>query len=148
MTSLTQQSCDACRADAPRVTDQERQELHGQIPDWILVEEDGIEKLQRVFPFGDFAEALTFTNQVGELAEKEGHHPAILTEYGKVTVTWWTHKIGGLHRNDFISAAKTDALGFAFRSSYLVARPPYFAALTISSTAMIKTACGNRPGLC
>jgi|TARA_Y100000589_G_scaffold120680_1_gene115123 4a-hydroxytetrahydrobiopterin dehydratase len=110
MTSLTQQSCDACRADAPRVTDQERQELHGQIPDWILVEEDGIEKLQRVFPFGDFAEALTFTNRVAELAEDEGHHPAILTEYGKVTVTWWTHKIGGLHRNDFICAAKTDAL--------------------------------------
>ncbi|MBL4571079.1 MAG: 4a-hydroxytetrahydrobiopterin dehydratase [Alcanivorax sp.] len=110
MTSLTQQSCDACRADAPRVTDQERQELHGQIPSWILVEEDGIEKLQRVFSFGDFAEALAFTNRVAELAEDEGHHPAILTEYGKVTVTWWTHKIGGLHRNDFICAAKTDAL--------------------------------------
>ena len=110
MTSLTQQNCDACRADAPSVTDQERQELHPQIPDWILVEEDGIEKLQRPFSFGNFTEALAFTNQVAELAEREGHHPAILTEYGKVTVTWWTHKIGGLHRNDFICAAKTDAL--------------------------------------
>ena len=110
MTSLTTQSCEACRADAPRVTDQERQELHPQIPEWILVEEDGIEKLQRHFSFKNFVDALAFTNQVGELAEKEGHHPAILTEYGKVTVTWWTHKIGGLHRNDFICAAKTDAL--------------------------------------
>ncbi len=80
------------------------------MPEWILVEEDGIEKLQRHFSFKNFVDALAFTNQVGELAEKEGHHPAILTEYGKVTVTWWTHKIGGLHRNDFISAAKTDAL--------------------------------------
>ena len=74
------------------------------------VEEDGIEKLQRHFPFRNFVQALAFSNRVGELAEQEGHHPAILTEYGKVTVTWWTHKIRGLHRNDFICAAKTDAL--------------------------------------
>jgi len=53
---------------------------------------------------------MTFTNQVGEIAEAQGHHPAILTEWGKVTVTWWTHKIKGLHRNDFIMAAKTDRL--------------------------------------
>ena len=110
MTSLSTQSCAACQADAPQVTDQERQELHPQIPDWILVEEDGVEKLQRHFRFRNFVDALAFTNQVGELAESEGHHPAILTEYGKVTVTWWTHKIHGLHRNDFICAAKTDSL--------------------------------------
>ncbi|MED5388088.1 MAG: 4a-hydroxytetrahydrobiopterin dehydratase [Pseudomonadota bacterium] len=110
MTSLTTQSCTACRADAPRVTDQERQELTPQIPEWIQVEEDGIEKLQRHFSFRNFVEALDFTNQVANLAEDEGHHPAILTEYGKVTVTWWTHKIHGLHRNDYICAAKTDAL--------------------------------------
>ncbi len=110
MTSLTTQSCTACRADAPRVTDQERQELTPQIPEWIQVEEDGIEKLQRHFSFRNFVEALDFTNQVANLAEDEGHHPAILTEYGKVTVTWWTHKIHGLNRNDYICAAKTDAL--------------------------------------
>jgi 4a-hydroxytetrahydrobiopterin dehydratase len=63
-----------------------------------------------VFTFNDFAGALAFTNRVGALAEAEGHHPAILTEWGKVTVTWWTHAISGLHRNDFIAAAKTDAL--------------------------------------
>lgn len=58
------------------------------------------------FKFKDFAEALAFTNKVGQIAEEEGHHPSILTEWGGVTVTWWTHKIKGLHRNDFIMAAK------------------------------------------
>ena len=74
------------------------------------MEQDGIKRLERVFKFPDFAQALAFTDKVGELAEAEGHHPAILTEWGKVTVTWWTHKVKGLHRNDFIMAAKTDPL--------------------------------------
>ena len=66
--------------------------------------------MERVFAVKDFVEALRFTNRVGALAEAEGHHPAILTEWGRVTVTLWTHKIHGLHRNDFIMAAKIDAL--------------------------------------
>ncbi len=61
-----------------------------------------------MFKFKDFVQAGAFTNKIAEIAEQEGHHPAILTEWGKVTVTWWTHKIKGLHRNDFIMAAKTD----------------------------------------
>ncbi|MEO1901017.1 MAG: 4a-hydroxytetrahydrobiopterin dehydratase [Alcanivorax sp.] len=108
--TLQQQHCEACRADAPRITEQEARELRPRIPDWKQIEEDGEERLQRQFSFKNFAEALAFTNRVGDLAEDEGHHPALLTEYGKVTVTWWTHKIGGLHRNDFICAAKTDDL--------------------------------------
>jgi 4a-hydroxytetrahydrobiopterin dehydratase len=75
-----------------------------------VVEHDGIARLERAFGFPTFADALAFTNRVGTLAEAEGHHPALLTEWGRVTVTWWTHKIRGLHRNDFIMAAKTDAL--------------------------------------
>ena len=74
------------------------------------VELDGIKRLRRVFAFDDFAQALEFTKKVGELAEEEGHHPALLTEWGGTTVTWWTHKITGLHRNDFIMAAKTNEL--------------------------------------
>ena len=66
--------------------------------------------IELVFSVDDFAQALEFTNKVGELAEEEGHHPALLTEWGRTTVTWWTHKIRGLHRNDFIMAAKTDEL--------------------------------------
>ena len=108
--SLQTRNCEACRPDAPRITEEQARELRPQIPHWKQVEEDGVEKLQRQFIFTNFAEALSFTNQVGGLAEDEGHHPAVLTEYGKVTVTWWTHKLRGLHCNDFICAAKTDLL--------------------------------------
>lgn len=64
--------------------------------------------LQRVYQFPDFQQAIAFANSIGEIAEAEGHHPALLTEWGKVTVTWWIHAIKGLHHNDFIMAAKTD----------------------------------------
>ena len=92
------------------MTEAEIAELHPQIPTWEIVERDGIKRLEKVYKFDNFVDALAFTNKVGELAEEEGHHPAILTEWGKVTVTWWTHKIRGLHQNDFIMAAKTDQL--------------------------------------
>jgi len=84
--------------------------LKPEAPDWDIVERDGILRLERAFKFKNFVQALAFTNRVGELAEEQGHHPALLTEWGRVTVTWWTHKIKGLHRNDFIMAAKTDEL--------------------------------------
>jgi 4a-hydroxytetrahydrobiopterin dehydratase len=102
--------CVACRKDAPTVTDDEIAELHPQIPGWNIVDLDGIKRLSRVFLFADFAQALDFTDTVGALAGEEGHHPALQTEWGRTTVTWWTHKIKGLHRNDFIMAAKTDEL--------------------------------------
>ena len=110
METLTQMRCVACRKDAPTVTDAEIAEFHPQVSDWEIVELDGIKRLRRVFSFDDFAQALEFTNKVGELAEEEGHHPTLLTEWGRTTVTWWTHKIRGLHRNDFVMAAKTDVL--------------------------------------
>ena len=110
MAELSQQKCVACRADAPRITDSELAALRPQIPGWDLVKRDGILQIERIFRFKDFAEALAFTVKIGNLAESEGHHPAILTEWGKVTVSWWTHKIRGLHRNDFIMAARTDAV--------------------------------------
>ena len=71
---------------------------------------EDIERLEWVFTFNNFADALSFTNRVGALAESEGHHPVILTEWERVTVTLWTPEIRGLHRNDFIMAAKIDAL--------------------------------------
>jgi 4a-hydroxytetrahydrobiopterin dehydratase len=110
MAVLTNEKCTACRRDSPLVTEAEIQELKPQVPDWMLVERKGIQQLERVFATKDFVEALRFTNRVGALAEAEGHHPAILTEWGRVTVTLWTHKIKGLHRNDFIMAAKIDSL--------------------------------------
>jgi 4a-hydroxytetrahydrobiopterin dehydratase len=110
MQSLEALHCVACRRDAPTVTADEIAELHPQVADWELVEEEGIPRLRRAFSFDNFATALAFTNTVGAVAEEEGHHPALLTEWGRMTVTWWTHKIRGLHRNDFIMAAKTDEL--------------------------------------
>lgn len=110
MAVLTNEKCTACRRDSPLVTEAEIQELKPQVPDWMLVERQGIQQLERAFATKDFVEALRFTNRVGALAEAEGHHPAILTEWGRVTVTLWTHKIKGLHRNDFIMAAKIDSL--------------------------------------
>jgi len=92
------------------VTDTEINQLHPGIPQWRFIEEGGIRKLERAFRFANFVKALAFTNGVGELAEAEGHHPRLTTEWGKVTITWWTHKIRGLHRNDLIMAAKTDGL--------------------------------------
>jgi 4a-hydroxytetrahydrobiopterin dehydratase len=110
MATLTQEKCEACRADAPKVSDEELAELIRAIPDWNIEVRDGIMQLEKIYRFSNFIEALDFTNKVGRLAEDEGHHPALLTEWGKTTVTWWSHKIKGLHRNDFIMAAKTDEL--------------------------------------
>jgi 4a-hydroxytetrahydrobiopterin dehydratase len=109
MEALTSEKCTACRRDSPRVTPAEIEELKPQIAQWGMAEREEIPRLERVFRFTNFADALAFTNRVGALAEAEGHHPAILTEWGRVTVTLWTHKIRGLHRNDFIMAAKIDS---------------------------------------
>ncbi len=110
MATLAGMKCEACRRGAPTVTEEEMAEYRREVPEWEVAEREGIKRLERVFEFPDFAQALAFTNRVGGVAEEEGHHPALLTEWGRVTVTWWTHKIGGLHRNDFIMAAKTDQL--------------------------------------
>jgi 4a-hydroxytetrahydrobiopterin dehydratase len=110
MTNLHQMKCVACRAGEPTVTDSEIYMLHPQISEWQVKEVEGINRLERVFKFKNFAQALEFTNKIGAIAEKEGHHPLIITEYGRATVDWWTHKIGGLHKNDFIMAAKTNEL--------------------------------------
>lgn len=104
---LATERCEACRADSPRVTDAEAQQLLRELPDWWIVEQDGVQRLQRVFHFENFISALAFTNEVGRIAEEAQHHPLIITEWGRVTVQWWTHAIGGLHRNDFILAART-----------------------------------------
>jgi len=110
MNTLTSMKCVACRGGEPTVTEAEMAEYHPQVSDWQLIEHEDIRHLERVFKFKNFVEALAFTDRVGALAEAEGHHPALLTEWGRVTVSWWTHKIRGLHRNDFIMAAKTDAV--------------------------------------
>ncbi len=108
MPVLSNKTCVACRVGAPQATQKEIDSFKPQIPDWTITNVDDVNHLIRVFKFKNFIEAIAFTNKIGDLAESEGHHPAILTEWGSVKVSWWTHKINGLHINDFIMAAKTD----------------------------------------
>lgn len=107
---LSKLKCVACRGGEPTLTDAEIAELNPQVAEWQIIELEGVKRLQRVFKLKNFIEAVAFTNKVGMIAEKEDHHPLIITEWGRVTVQWWTHKIRGLHKNDFIMAAKTDEL--------------------------------------
>jgi 4a-hydroxytetrahydrobiopterin dehydratase len=110
MSELSHLRCVACRGDEPRLKEDEIVKLKPEVPEWQVIEDGEIKKLERNFKFKNFKQALAFTDQVGGIAEEEDHHPLIQTEWGKVKVMWWTHKIRGLHRNDFIMAAKTDAL--------------------------------------
>lgn len=111
MVDLPQMDCVSLRGSAMALETSEIEHYHQQVPDWEIITVEGENRLKRVFKFKNFAEALAFTNRVGQIAEQQDHHPAILTEWGRVTVLWWAHKVHGLHLNDFIMAAKTDRLG-------------------------------------
>jgi 4a-hydroxytetrahydrobiopterin dehydratase len=117
MSELYQQKCLVCQPGSLPLTTEEIATFKPAIPDWSLWEYEGVPRLQKVYRFPDFQQAIAFTNAVGESAEQEGHHPALLTEWGKVTVSWWTHDIGGLHKNDFIMAARTDVIYQKLKSS-------------------------------
>ena len=110
MINLAAGQCVPCRGGDPPLTQAEIDDLKFHAPRWDVVAQDGIPRLQRVFKFKNFGEAVAFTNKVAAIAEKQDHHPRIITEWGRVTIQWWTHVIKGLHRNDFIMAAKTDEL--------------------------------------
>lgn len=108
MNSLAKKVCVACRGGIPPLKGAELEKYKNQLAEgWHVVEDHHLEK---EFKFKNFKEALDFTVKVGELAEKEGHHPDIYLAWGKVVVKTWTHKIDGLHENDFILAAKIDCL--------------------------------------
>ncbi len=110
MPDLAHLKCVACRGGEPTLTEAQIAELKPQVPDWQVREIDGERRLERTFKFPNFRDAIAFTDKVAAIAEEQDHHPLIVTEWGKVTVQWWTHKIRGLHQNDFIMAARTDAL--------------------------------------
>lgn len=105
---LNELQCEACSKESIALTEPERQELLLELDDWQLIERDGIPQLEKVYRFKNFKLAWHFSNKVAELAEQEFHHPTILLEWGRVKVTWWSHSIKGLHKNDFICAAKCD----------------------------------------
>ena len=105
---LTARSCVPCRGGVPPLTEAEARRLCEAVPAWALLENGT--RLVRRFEFRDFKAAMEFVNRVADLAEEEGHHPDFAIHWNKVELTLWTHKIGGLHENDFILAAKIDRL--------------------------------------
>lgn len=110
MKELAAMQCVRVRRGDPPASEEEIEAGLAQLPGWSVIEQGGIRKLEKSFKFKDFREALAFTNEVGALAEEQDHHPLVITEWGRVTVQWWTHVVGGLHLNDLIMAAKTDRL--------------------------------------
>ena len=107
VSDLALNTCEACRIDAPIISDNEASMLIKEIEGWDLIN-DGIKKLKKEFSFSNYSDSVDFSNKVADMAEQEDHHPQIILEWGKVTVIWWSHKIKGLHKNDFICAAKTN----------------------------------------
>jgi 4a-hydroxytetrahydrobiopterin dehydratase len=101
---LANKSCVPCRGGMPPLSKKDAEAFLAQTPGWRL--EDEATRLKRAFEFRDFVEAIRFVNRVADIAESEGHHPDIAIHWNRVELTLWTHKIGGLHENDFILAAK------------------------------------------
>ena len=102
--------CEPCKLSTPVISEEEAHQLVLGVPGWKRQFHGGVEKLVREFFFISFKDAFTFTAKVANAADREDHHPTVLTEWGKVTVYWWSHRVNGLHVNDFIMAAKTDTI--------------------------------------
>lgn len=113
MSTLASERCSACQPGAPAVIGDDRARLLQQLPGWSVRDENGVPVLVRVFACADFSAALRLANAIGAVADAEDHHPRLVVEWGRLEVSWWTHVIGGLHRNDFILAARTDELAGA-----------------------------------
>ena len=108
---LARSQCVPCRGGVPPLTAEEIRPLLAEVPRWHIVERDGVARIEREFTFPDFSSAMQFAVRVGAVADAEDHHPDLHIGWGRVRIETWTHKIRGLHRNDFILAAKIDALG-------------------------------------
>jgi 4a-hydroxytetrahydrobiopterin dehydratase len=108
MSNLAQQACEKCTKETQAMSQAQIDARLNDLPEWSL-REDG-KALVRRFAFKNFKQALAFVNALGELAEKEFHHPDIALGWGYAEVAYMTHSIDGLHINDFIMAARTDTL--------------------------------------
>ncbi len=107
---LEELSCESCAKGAKALEQLEQEALFQTLEEWLLVEVEGIPQLTKRYSFRNFKQAWAFSDQIARLAEEEGHHPSILLEWGAVTLTWWSHSLKGLHKNDFICAAKSDLM--------------------------------------
>ena len=110
MPDLANAKTEDVRATSPHVTHDEVKTYLEEIPGWQVTNHEDMNRLEKTYFFKDWTESIAFAVNVGEIAETANHHPAITVEWGRVTVRWWTHVIGGLHTNDFIMAARTEAL--------------------------------------
>ena len=109
MTELSKGTCSACEIGAPLVPLKQQKELLKDLDGWIIDNSD-ISKLVKEFKFNNYEHSIAFTNLIADLAESQDHHPKITLEWGCVSLEWWSHKIMGLHMNDFICAAKSDEI--------------------------------------
>jgi 4a-hydroxytetrahydrobiopterin dehydratase len=107
---LAEESCEPCNTGCRPLSKKEALSLIPSVPGWTMAEREGVARLEREFSFHDFTGPLAFANRIGEMANREDHHPSLLLEWGSIKASWWTHRVKGLHRNDFICAAKTSAL--------------------------------------
>jgi 4a-hydroxytetrahydrobiopterin dehydratase len=110
MTTLSKLSCEACSTGAQPLTNDEIDSMLFKLSGWELIIDSDIKKLKRQFHTEKYHQSVAFTNAIASLAESTNHHPQIILEYSSVTIIWWTHVIHGLHKNDFILAAKTSEL--------------------------------------
>ena len=110
LNDLSHGVCVPCEQGGVPMDDSQINKYAPKVPQWQIIDKENVAKLIRKFKFKNFAKAISFADKIGVLAEKNGHHPKLVVEWGKVTIYWWTHAVGGLHRNDFIMAAKTDEL--------------------------------------
>ena len=101
---------ETCDANANLLSPSDIESLMQEVGEWRLIQDSNTQKLQRVFHTHNYAKSISLTNAIAQLAESVNHHPLIIVEYSTVTVEWWSHKINGLHKNDFIMAAKTNDL--------------------------------------
>lgn len=110
MSQLSKQALLPCVKDCRALSNDEVSDLVAQLCEWRVIEKEGVQQLLREYRFRNFVDALAFANHVGELAEQENHHPCVCIEWGKASVSWWTHSLSGLFNNDFIMAARCDEL--------------------------------------
>lgn len=106
--TLEQKKCEPCISSAQKLTSEQSKEYLKELKGWHVVQDDNELKLFKKFELKNFEETMELVNKVASLAQQNGHHPIMLVEFRTLSIWWWTHKIGGLHENDFIMAAKVD----------------------------------------
>ncbi len=136
MSGLASERCETLSSSSFLPSSDETAALLAQLPNWRLVAGDGPDRLECAFTFETFAQAWAFANEVAADAEDQGHHPQLVTEWGRTTVAWWTHFLRGVHRNDFIMAARADAIAARQAAAGPVARVVHFEILADDPAAL------------